>query len=224
MGRARLPARPHPLGARQRRHPRRAAGLHARRPYTARPPARPYAREVGADPGRLRVGLRTEAAGHLAPTDPECVAAAEDAARLLESLGHTVEVASPAALDEAELMRSFSTIMLAVARCELDELAEVAGRPVEAGDVEPLTWMYYEMAKAVPASAYVRALDEARKWTRPRRLVVVRPRVRPAADRRRWPSRRRRSATSPPGDRGPVLEGAGARGARSPRTHRSRAT
>ena len=28
--------------------------------YTAPPPARPYANEVGADPGRLRIGLRTE--------------------------------------------------------------------------------------------------------------------------------------------------------------------
>jgi len=135
-------------------------------PYTARPPARPYAQEVGADPGKLRVGLRTEAAGHLAPTDPECVAAAEDAARLLESLGHTVEIASPAALDEAALMESFSTIMFASLAAELDRLAEVAGRPLEAGDVEPLTWMYYEMAKSVTVGAYVRALDEAHRWTR----------------------------------------------------------
>ncbi|MET1002355.1 MAG: amidase, partial [Acidimicrobiia bacterium] len=71
--------------------------------YTAPPPTRAYAIEVGEDPGRLRIGLRTEATGGLAATDPECVTAVEDAARLLESLGHTVEVASPAALDEASL-------------------------------------------------------------------------------------------------------------------------
>ncbi|GIU88733.1 MAG: 6-aminohexanoate-cyclic-dimer hydrolase [Acidimicrobiia bacterium] len=135
-------------------------------PYTARPPARPYAQEVGADPGRLRIGLRTETAGHLAPTDPECVAAAEDAARLLESLGHVVEPASPAALDEAALMETFSTIMLGALAAELEELGVVAGRPVGPDDVEPLTWMYAEMAAGITAGAYVRALAEAHRWAR----------------------------------------------------------
>ena len=50
--------------------------------YTAPPPARPYLEEVGAEPGRLRIALRTEAPAAIAPTDPACVAAAEDAARL----------------------------------------------------------------------------------------------------------------------------------------------
>jgi amidase len=53
-------------------------------PYTAPPPSRPYAREVGADPGRLRVGWMRRA-----PRDgevhPECLAAAERAASLLAS-------------------------------------------------------------------------------------------------------------------------------------------
>jgi len=72
-------------------------------PYTAPPPVRRFADEVGAHPGRLRIGLRTRAFGDLCATDDECVAAAEDAARLLESLGHHVEPAAPAAFDEPEL-------------------------------------------------------------------------------------------------------------------------
>ena len=71
--------------------------LHARRPRTPRPPpARPFADEVGADPGRPKVGvldhpLQPGVTGH-----PECAAAVAAAARLLESLGHHVEVAHPA--------------------------------------------------------------------------------------------------------------------------------
>jgi len=53
------------------------------------PPARPFAEEVGAPPGRLRVGLMAEAPLGI-PTDPACVAAARDAAALLEELGHEV--------------------------------------------------------------------------------------------------------------------------------------
>ena len=79
-------------------------------PYTAPPPVRPYLDEVGAPPGPLRIGIRTTATAGLTETDPACVAAAEDAARLLESLGHIVEVASPAALDDITLLMAFSTI------------------------------------------------------------------------------------------------------------------
>ena len=61
-------------------------------PYTAPPPSRPFADEVGADPGRLRIGWRTAMPGGDAP-DPECVAAVERTVAALESLGHYVEVA-----------------------------------------------------------------------------------------------------------------------------------
>jgi amidase len=135
-------------------------------PYTAPPPARPFAREVGADPGRLRIGLRTEAPGGLAAVDPVCVAAAEDAARLLESLGHHVEPAGPATLDEPGLLEAFTTILITGVVHDLTELAGIAGRPVTADDVEPLTWAQYEMGLAVSAGQYVAALDLAHRWSR----------------------------------------------------------
>jgi amidase len=62
--------------------------------YQAPPPERPFADEIGRDPGRLRIGLLTDAPTGL-PVDPECVAAAEHTARLLESLGHAVEPVAP---------------------------------------------------------------------------------------------------------------------------------
>src|SRR5689334_5680359 len=58
-------------------------------PYWAPPPARPFLDEVGADPGRLRIGYTTATPegdlGH-----PDCVAAAKHAPRLCASLGHEV--------------------------------------------------------------------------------------------------------------------------------------
>jgi amidase len=48
--------------------------------------------EVGRDPGRLRVGLTTVPAID-APVAADCIAAAQDAAALLEELGHSVEEA-----------------------------------------------------------------------------------------------------------------------------------
>jgi amidase len=63
-------------------------------PFPAAPPERPFAEEIGADPGRLRVAVTTEAPDGF-DVDDACVAAARDAADLLASLGHEVEDAAP---------------------------------------------------------------------------------------------------------------------------------
>ncbi|MEO7243839.1 MAG: amidase, partial [Rubrivivax sp.] len=63
-------------------------------PYMAVPPQRPWLDEVTAPTGRLRIGFATVAPTGV-PLHADCVAAVEDAARLCESLGHSVEQASP---------------------------------------------------------------------------------------------------------------------------------
>lgn len=62
-------------------------------PYFAERPHRPYLDETARDPGRLRVGLATTPwSGR--EVEPAVRAATLAAARLLESLGHRVEVAT----------------------------------------------------------------------------------------------------------------------------------
>jgi amidase len=135
-------------------------------PYTAAPPSRPFAEEVGADPATLRIGLRTTTPGGIAATDDDCVAAAEDAGRLLESLGHSVEIAAPAAFDELELLVLFTSVMAAGVVWEIEGLAAILGREVTPADVERLTWAQYEMGRATSASDYLRAVNGAHAWTR----------------------------------------------------------
>src|SRR5918992_3874601 len=48
-------------------------------PYCAPAKERPYPEEVGADPGKLRIGLMTTSPGGELETDPDCVTAAEEA-------------------------------------------------------------------------------------------------------------------------------------------------
>ncbi|MDQ1480926.1 MAG: amidase, partial [Actinomycetota bacterium] len=50
-------------------------------PYTAPPPVRPFREEVGAPPGRLRIGMRTQRRDG-ERSHPECEAAVADAGRL----------------------------------------------------------------------------------------------------------------------------------------------
>jgi amidase len=76
--------------------------------YNAPAPQRPFAEEVGADPGRLRIGLVDEAPLGL-PMDAACRDAVHEAGRLLESLGHTVE---PATLEfDLELLAPMSAMI-----------------------------------------------------------------------------------------------------------------
>jgi len=134
--------------------------------YTAPPPSRPYANEVGADSGKLRIGIRTTAPLGLATVDPACITAAEDTARVLESLGHTVVEAAPAALDDGALLETFTTVMLSSLRADMAEVETVIGRSVTAADMEASTWASYEAGAAIDAGGYVRALTRMQDWTR----------------------------------------------------------
>ncbi|TCJ19961.1 amidase [Rubrobacter taiwanensis] len=78
--------------------------------YTA-PPGRPFAREVGEAPGKLRVAFTTEAWSGV-PVDAECVRAVEGLAALLEELGYDVTEASPD-LDAEAFDRANSRIWFA---------------------------------------------------------------------------------------------------------------
>src|SRR4029077_18974931 len=82
-------------------------------PYYAPPLPRPLAQEVGADPGRLRIGILDQpgAEGYL--DAPQCRAAVASAARLLESLGHHVGQSAPAAMFEREFARHLTPVLRA---------------------------------------------------------------------------------------------------------------
>lgn len=122
----------------------------------ALPPARPYAEEVGADPGRLRVGLMAEAPLGI-PTDPACAAAARDVAALLAELGHEVaEVEVPTVSEE--LMGPFVTMTAG-------GLADYDG--VDWEKVEPHNRHGYEAAtKHVSAYDYVVAVRQLEMLSR----------------------------------------------------------
>jgi amidase len=127
-------------------------------PYAAAPPKRPFAREVGADPGRLRVGLMSRAPRGL-DTDPACVEAAEKTARLLADQGHAVEESYPDALDDPGVVKAFLTVVSASTAYALDAAGEKTGEPVGEGDVEPPTWSLASIGRGFSAADYIRAVN-----------------------------------------------------------------
>jgi amidase len=130
-------------------------------PYYAPALPRPLAQEVGADPGRLRIGWldRPGVDGYL--DDPQCRAAVAGAASLLESLGHHVEESAPAAMFEQELIQHFNAIIAAdtAATLQAFELL-LLGRPIGDDEIEPRNALYRQAGRELSATAYL----DSRAW------------------------------------------------------------
>jgi amidase len=135
-------------------------------PYVAPARERPYLHELGADPGRLRVGLMTAPPGGLFETHPDCVAAAESAARTLEQLGHAIEPAYPPAMDDAEYVPTFLVRWTAGIAWNIKYWEAKTGKSIGPDDVEPTTWALAEMGRAQTAGDYLRAVEFHQHVTR----------------------------------------------------------
>ncbi len=135
-------------------------------PYFAPPPERPFAAEVGRDAGKLRIGLMTREPNNRRPLHPECVRAVESAGRLLESLGHRVELSYPAAYDEAEMTSHFMTLVDGHSAQAIDMIGALVGREVRPEDVEPYTWNFVEEGRKVTARQYITAAEWLQSWSR----------------------------------------------------------
>jgi len=128
------------------------AGTDPGAPYVAPPRERPYLEETRREPGRLRIAFtaRPWLGGSV---HPECLAALQDAARLLESLGHDVEEASPE-FDGAAFARAFLTMICAELGGDLREAERAVGRRVRPRDLEPATWALGLMGRSMPAADF----------------------------------------------------------------------
>ncbi len=134
------------------------AGYHPGDTFVAPAPVGPFARDVGADPGRLRVGLLDRVAGDGYTVDPECAEAVRSAGRLLESLGHRVEVAHPASLEEPDFDRHCLVVIATAVASELAYWSTALGREVSAEEYEPLNALFAAMGRAIPAPDYLESL------------------------------------------------------------------
>jgi amidase len=135
-------------------------------PYAAPTPLRPFAEEVGADPGSLRIGLLTASPGGTSETHPDCVVAAEAAGRLLESLGHSVEPTDIDALDDPEFTGQFITNWATGATWNLDYWSRRTGRSIGPDDVEVLTWALAELGRSYSGAEYLSSREWLQDWTR----------------------------------------------------------
>jgi amidase len=127
-------------------------------PYWAPPPERPFAQEVGADPGKLRIAFSAKPINGV-PVHADCRAALEDAARLCEDLGHHVEEADPGFPDD--LGMAFSRVWTGMLGWTVADTARRLGREPQGDDLEPWTWRMLEASRELGVADYLLAVQDA---------------------------------------------------------------
>jgi len=125
-------------------------------PYAIRPPEGSYLKEVERDPGQLKIAMSTRSPIGT-PVHPECRRTVEEAARVLESLGHIIEEAEPG-VDGPELARSYVTTYFGEVAAKLKEVEPLVGRKITRADVEPATWTLGLIGRTISAGQYAAAL------------------------------------------------------------------
>jgi amidase len=130
-------------------------------------PARPYASEVGADPGKLRIGLWNRLPATFdGALHPECQQAVEETGKLLESLGHRVELTHPAVLDEPKTLTIFNRIWPVRLLAALQSFERKLGRRAGPDNLDPDTLHWLDRARGVTATEYMLALEDMDAFTR----------------------------------------------------------
>jgi len=111
-------------------------------------PLRPFIDEVGADPGRLRIGfLDFNPRG--GDVHADCVDGVHKTAKLLESLGHHVEPGFPDIFSDNEIGRAFSMLWSTNMGTAIRRFSQALGREMTPNDIEAMNWAQAEFAKGV---------------------------------------------------------------------------
>lgn len=133
-------------------------------PYWAPPPARPFAAEVAAAAGKLRIAFSTRTITG-AEIHPQCVAAVEDAARLCAHLGHEVVEAMPK-IDAERFFLAFTSVLAAGFTWAIDDWTRRLGRPPTEELFEPFVWAFTGRGRQITAPQYLLAVQDLQRISR----------------------------------------------------------
>lgn len=133
-------------------------------PYHAPHQSIPFLEEARKEPGVLRIGFYTDPA---MPSDvhPDCKAAVDDVAKLLESLGHQVEPVRPA-FEPMELARAFFTVVAANTAAEIRDAEIKLGKKATPRDFETATWLSAQLGTLFTGGETVAAIRKLQAETR----------------------------------------------------------
>lgn len=144
-----------------------AAGRVPGDPAAPPAPSRPYIEELSAKRRGLRIGLLNRLPHSVeGKLDPVCKQAVEDAGKLLESLGHHVELAYPPGIDDQQLTVTYRRMLATRCLNRLRSFERRFGEAAKEGEVEPGSNSFMDIARGMSATDYLQDLDKTNTFTR----------------------------------------------------------
>lgn len=128
-------------------------------------PVRAYVEELGLPSPSLRIGFFTSRADGL-HVDDDCVTAVRNTVATLQALGHRVEESWPSALDDANAGSRFLALWSTNMSLARNGVEKMLGRAVTKDDFELMNWTMAEYAKAMSATDYAQAVQDATAYRR----------------------------------------------------------
>ena len=133
-------------------------------PHVAPPPAEAYSQAIEKPPRPLRIAY--SASPMLSDNmHAECVSGLERSAKMLESLGHSVEPAQPPLRRDA-FVHAFIVLLIADVAAELRAAEPLIGRKARISDVEPSTYALARLARAFSVEELALAIRELQSQSR----------------------------------------------------------
>ncbi|MBI3896121.1 MAG: amidase [Acidobacteria bacterium] len=133
-------------------------------PYWAAPPARPFLKEIGISPGKLRIAFTTiTITGKQA--HPDCFHAVHDAAALCAELGHEVIEIAPS-LPGEQMIQAFLTLWASGCATSMERASQATGRIPTPDQFEPLTWALADRGRRHSAPNYMMAVQMLQRMAR----------------------------------------------------------
>ncbi len=133
-------------------------------PYTPSVPAASWRELAERAPQRLRIGFTVTPPDGSA-IDPEAVRAVQRTAQVLNDLGHMVEEHNMA-LDAAQAWKTYTRMTPVETASIFDAMEPLAGRPITAADVEPVTWAIIQRGRSLSAVQHATDVNALRVLSR----------------------------------------------------------
>lgn len=123
-------------------------------PYIIEKPARPFTEEIKTTPRKLKIGYSAEMPeGMSAPIDEENIKAILTTVSLLKDLGHeVVEIKLP--YKKEVLTELLYSMVYGETSATLDYIGEQRGKKPQRHEVEPNTWLLYQLGKSFSANSF----------------------------------------------------------------------
>jgi amidase len=133
-------------------------------PYWVPPPHKSFLEKTKTPPRRLRIAFTTKTMTGV-PVHPDCVFAAQEAAKLCSGLGHEV-TEKDIRIDGEQLVHVLSTMFLCGAAWAVADASRLIGRTPSKDDLETLTQAMNEFALHKTGADHLMAVQDLQKLSR----------------------------------------------------------